>query len=226
MIQATLADIAKHLGSNLPTKNTDFSGISVDTRSLAPGNLYIAIRGTQFDGHQFLAEAAKKGAAAALVDQLTECDIPQLVVNDTVLALGKITEYWRDRFSLPLIGVTGSNGKTTLKNMLAAILRAACQQEADCVLATEGNFNNHIGLPLTLSRLNAKHRYGVLEMGMNHFGEIDYLTRLAKPTIAIINNAAAAHLEGVQSIAGVAKAKGEIFAGLNDQGIAVLNRDD
>ncbi len=224
MIHGTLSDLANQLDVRAPAQDTDFSGISIDTRHMLPDSLYVAIRGEQFDGHQFVAEAAQKGAAAALVSQKMDCDLPQLIVNDPILALGKITENWRDRFSIPVIAVTGSNGKTTLKNMIASILRAAC--EDNLVLATEGNFNNHIGLPLTLSRLNEKHRYAVLEMGMNHFGEIEYLTRLAKPSVAVINNAAESHLEGLQNVAGVAKAKGEIFLGLTPNGTAVLNRDD
>lgn len=226
MIHAKLIDIAKQLASPIPSQDSDFNGISTDTRTLLPGNLYIAIHGEQFDGHQFVKEAYKKGAIAALVSQKIDCDIPQILVNDTVLALGIITANWRNRFSIPLIAVTGTNGKTTLKNMIASILRAACKNQADLILATEGNFNNHIGLPLNLARFNEKHRYAVLEMGMNHFGEIEYLTHLAKPTIAVINNAAEGHLEGVGSIAGVAKAKGEIFSGLTKDGTAILNRDD
>lgn len=226
MITAGLFDIAKQLGANAPSQDIPFYGISTDTRTLQPGCLYVAIQGEQFDGHQFVMDAYKKGAAAALVSHKVDCDIPQIIVSDTILALGKITANWRDHFSVPLIAVTGSNGKTTLKNMIASILRAACHNQADCVLATEGNFNNNIGLPLNLARFNKKHRYAVLEMGMNHFGEIEYLTKLAKPTIAVINNAAAAHLEGVHNVVGVAKAKGEIFLGLTQNGIAILNRDD
>ncbi|HSW68773.1 MAG TPA: UDP-N-acetylmuramoyl-tripeptide--D-alanyl-D-alanine ligase [Gammaproteobacteria bacterium] len=225
MIQAALSQIAKELKATF-TQDIDFKGISIDTRTLQPGNLFVAIRGEQFDGHQFVMDAFKKGAAAALVSQKIASAIPQLIVDDTLLALGKITENWRDRFSLPVIAVTGSNGKTTLKNMIASILRAASGNQAEQVLATEGNFNNNIGLPLNLARLDKKHRYAVLEMGMNHFGEIKYLSLLAKPTIAVINNAAEAHLAGVKNVAGVAKAKGEIFLGLAEDGIAILNRDD
>ncbi len=199
MIKTTLSNIARQLNTSEPTQDTDFTGISIDTRTLTPGNLFVAIRGEQFDGHQFVMDAFKKGAAAALVTHKIECDIPQLIVNDTLLALGKITENWRDHFSLPIIGVTGSNGKTTLKNMIASILRAACQNQADLVLATEGNLNNNIGLPLNLARLNEKHQYAVLEMGMNHFGEIAYLTKMAKPAIAVINNAAEAHSEVISN---------------------------
>ena len=226
MIKATLATLAQQLNASPPAQSTDFSGISTDTRTLTPGNLYIAIRGEQFDGHQFVAEAAKKGAAAALVSEKVAVDLPQLMVDDTILALGNIAAQWRDQFVLPLIGVTGSNGKTTLKNMIAAILRAACDNQAEKVLATEGNLNNNIGMPLNLARLNAQHRYAVIEMGMNHFGEIEYLTKITRPHVALITNAGASHLEGLGDVAGVARAKGEIFLGLQENGVAVLNRDD
>lgn len=226
MIKLSLSELAKMLGTECLDNKTTFVGLSTDTRTLVAHNLFIAIRGENFNGHQFIAEAEKKGASAAIISEPVQTHLPCVTVNDTLAALGKIAAAWRDRFSLPLIGVTGSNGKTTLKNMLASICRAACHNQANQVLATEGNLNNNIGLPLMLARLNNHHRYAVIEMGMNHFGEINYLTHLAKPTIAIINNAAEAHLEGVKDVAGVARAKGEIFAGLDPNGIAVLNRDD
>jgi UDP-N-acetylmuramoyl-tripeptide--D-alanyl-D-alanine ligase len=226
MITLSLLDIAEKLSYPTPTQNAIFTGISTDTRQLMPNNLFVAIRGENFDGHSFVEAAHKNGAIAALVDHAIASPIPQLVVNDTLEALGKITALWRNQFSLPIVGVTGSNGKTTLKNMLANILLAACKQDAQSILATEGNLNNHIGLPLMLARLNAQHRFAVLEMGMNHFNEIAYLTQLAKPTVAVITNAAECHLEGVGDVAGVAKAKGEIFLGLSPNGIAVLNADD
>ena len=146
-------------------------------------------------------------------------------MSDTLAALGTLSAHWRDRFQLPLVGVTGSNGKTTLKNMIASILRAACN-DPTAVLSTIGNLNNQIGLPLTLLRLSDEHQYGVIEMGMNHFGEISYLTKLTKPMVAVITNAAECHLEGLKDVAGVAKAKGEIFEGLLPNGVAILNRDD
>lgn len=226
MIKMSLSEAAKHLECTVPSSDLIFQGISTDTRTLVPGNLYVAIRGEQFDGHDFVAEALKKGASAALVSRQVNSAIPQLVVNDTLAAFGKISQIWRQRFSIPIIGVTGSNGKTTLKNMIASILRAACHNDAAHVLATEGNLNNNIGVPIMLSRLNEQHRYAVIEMGMNHFGEIAYLTQLAQPQVAVINNAAEAHLEGLKDVAGVARAKGEIFLGLSKDGTAILNRDD
>jgi len=226
MIKLSLATVAQTIPYSILNQNAEFQGISIDTRTLLPGNLYIAIMGEQFDGHQFITQAEEKGASALLVSTPVDSTLPQLIVNDTVSALGQLSKLWRNYFSLPLIGVTGSNGKTTLKNMIASILTAACEGDSKQVLATQGNLNNHIGVPLTLAKLNTHHRYGVIEMGMNHFGEIAYLTELTRPQIAVINNAAASHLEGLQDIAGVARAKGEIFLGLPANGIAILNQDD
>jgi len=226
MIKMSLSQIATQLNYLQPTQEATFEGICSDTRTIKPKSLFVAIQGEHFDGNEFVTEAFKKGAACALVSRLIDCPIPQLIVKDTLQALGEIGAYWRNQFSLPIVGITGSNGKTTLKNMIASILQAACQHNANQVLATEGNLNNNIGLPLMLARLDASHHFAVLEMGMNHFGEIAYLTALAKPNVAVITNAAEAHLEGLGSIAGVAKAKGEIFQGLQPNGTAILNRDD
>lgn len=226
MIHMTLAKAATILGLNPVQAEKEFHGISIDTRTLQPGNLFIAIPGEKVDGHDYISEACAKGAVALLVSRPVESDLPQLVVDDTTLALGKLGAAWRQQFVIPFIAITGSNGKTTVKNMVSSILIAACQDQASHVLATLGTLNNHWGLPLTLARLNAQHRYAAIEMGMNHFGEIDYLTRLTQPNIAMITNAAAAHLQGLGDVAGVAKAKGEIFNGLTSDGIAILNRDD
>ncbi len=209
------------------------SGVSTDSRRLVPGDLFIALRGEHFDGYNFVGNAAQAGAAAALVNadscqgkpQQPAPGIPLLLVDDTRLALGKLAGWWRRRFTIPVVAITGSNGKTTVKEMLACIL---CEQagSADAVLATRGNLNNDIGMPLTLLQMNAAHRYAVIEMGMNHPGEIDYLTRIAMPDVALINNASGAHLEGLGSVEAVAQAKGEIFAGLQHRGTAVINSDD
>jgi UDP-N-acetylmuramoyl-tripeptide--D-alanyl-D-alanine ligase len=227
MITMSLPELARIIDAAPKSiSDSSFSGFSIDSRTIKPGNVYVAIRGTQFDGHSFIAQAFESGAVAAIVDELNACPIPQLCVPDTVKALGLAAANWRDRFDLPLIAVTGSNGKTTLKNMIASILKAKTGN-ADHVFATLGNFNNEIGLPLTLARLNKSHQFGVVEMGMNHSGEIAYLTRLTKPHVAVINNAAASHLEGVGgNLYGVAKAKGEIFLGLQLHGMAIINRDD
>lgn len=226
MIQMTLTQAASILGLTNTTFDGQFYGISIDTRTLERGNLFIALAGERTDGHEHIEEAKRKGATAAIVSRKTDSSLPQLVVNDVVLALGKLGAAWRDQFSIPFIACTGSNGKTTLKNMIATIMTAACNGDDNKVLATKGTLNNHLGLPLTLARLSAKHRYAAIEMGMNHFGEIEYLTKLTRPNVAVITNAAASHLEGVGDIAGVARAKGEIFLGLPRDGTAILNRDD
>ncbi|MBX3646425.1 MAG: UDP-N-acetylmuramoyl-tripeptide--D-alanyl-D-alanine ligase [Rhodocyclaceae bacterium] len=230
----SLMEAALATGGTAVQGNPRIEGVSTDTRTLASGELFIALRGERFDGHDYVGEAASRGASAAMVDQAwTEgrtLELPSLVVADTRMALGHLAAWWRTRFDIPLIGVTGSNGKTTVKEMIAAILRAQAAIDgcdpALAVLATTGNLNNEIGLPLMLLRLHAGHRAAVLEMGMNHPGEIAYLTRLAQPTVALVNNAQRAHLEGLGSVAEVARAKGEIFDGLREGGVAVINADD
>ena len=205
-----------------------FVGVSTDSRSIGAGELFIALKGENFDGHDYVATALSRGAVAAMVDAewaQRQQAMPLLAVADTRRGLGQLAAAWRARFELPLIGVTGSNGKTTVKEMCAAIFRAWIG-DASAVLATEGNLNNDVGLPLMLLRLRPTHRAAVIEMGMNHPGEIDYLTRLAQPTVAVITNAQRAHLEGLGGLAAVARAKGEIFAGLRPGGGAVINADD
>lgn len=227
MIQFRLSEVAKQLGVEIPATDTQFTGISHDTRTVSPGNLFIAIKGERIDGHDLIPEAIKAGAVAAMVSRhQPDISLPQIVVPDTILALGSMVAGWRKRFQLPLVAVTGSNGKTTVKNMIASIFEAATSPSVNAVLSTSGNLNNAIGLPLTLARLGSQHHYAVLEMGMNHFGEIAHLSAIARPGIAIITNAAASHLAGVGDIAGVAKAKGEIFSGLQENGVAILNADD
>jgi UDP-N-acetylmuramoyl-tripeptide--D-alanyl-D-alanine ligase len=226
MINMTLAELARILNQTTTHPSITFNGLSKDTRANTQGTLFIAIQGENFDGHQFVAEAYQKGAVAALVSHDLDCPIPQIIVSDVIAALGQLAGNWRDRFKLPLIGVTGSNGKTTLKNMLAAIVTAAAAEEGADILATEGNLNNNIGVPITLARLNEKQHYGIIEMGMNNPGEITYLTKITKPHVAVITNAAEAHLQGLQDVAGVAREKGNIFLGLPSNGIAILNKDD
>lgn len=226
MIKMTLANAATILGIPDVSSDIEFRGISIDTRKLIAKNLFIALPGSQVDGHEFINDAFQKGASCALVAHKVNSPLPQLVAPDIVTALGRLSGAWRTQFNIPIIAATGSNGKTTLKNMLSSILIAACHGDATRVLATQGNYNNHLGLPLTLSELNEGHRYGAVELAMNHFGEIAYLSKIARPTVAVITNAAACHLEGVGDLEGVARAKGEIFQGLGKDGIAVLNRDD
>lgn len=204
--------------------------VGTDSRVIVPGQLFVALRGERFDGHGFAEAALAAGAAAVMVDARWEAEHAQsnaarLVVEDTRLALGALAAGWRQRFDIPLIGITGSNGKTTVKEMCASILRAWFGRE-DAVHATQGNFNNDIGLPLTLLGLRGHHRAAVIEMGMNHPGEITMLTGLARPTVALVNNAQRAHLEGMGSLDAVAREKGQIYAGLTGEGVAVVNADD
>ena len=198
-----------------------FTGVGTDTRSLTNGDLFFALRGPNFDGHLFLVEAFGAGAAGAVVSRTISTALPTIEVEDTRVALGSLASYWRQQFNFPVIAVTGSNGKTTVKNMIASIL-----SQSAVGWATEGNLNNDIGVPLTLLKLRQQHKFAVVEMGMNHRGEMAYLSGLAKPNIAVITNAAHAHLEGLGSVEQVAHAKGEIFGGLHEDGIAVINADD
>jgi UDP-N-acetylmuramoyl-tripeptide--D-alanyl-D-alanine ligase len=221
-----LSEAALATGGRIVGEDTAFDAVSTDSRAIQAGNLFVALRGERFDGHDFVDDCLQRGAAAAMVDERWQTGQtgPLLVVEDTRLALGILAAYWRGKFTLPMAAVTGSNGKTTVKEMLASILRV--NSADDAVLATQGNLNNDIGLPLTLLKLRAAHRYAVIEMGMNHPGEISYLTRLAKPGVALINNALPAHLEGLGSVEAVAHAKGEIFEGLAVDGTAIINIDD
>lgn len=224
MSMMTIAAAAQAIGAQVRGAAT-FARVTTDSRQIQPGDLFVALRGEKFDGHQFAQAALDAGAAAVMVDEQGAAGItPAVVVADTRLALGRLAAYWRRQMPARIVGVTGSSGKTSVKEMLAAILRAAAGENA--VLATQGNLNNDIGMPLTLLRLRSEHQYGVIEMGMNHAGEIDYLTRLAQPDVALINNAGTAHIGMLGSVAAIAAAKGEILAGLPDQGIAVINADD
>jgi len=220
-----LSDIAAAIGGQLTGADGAVSGVSTDTRSIGAGQLFVALRGERFDAHDFLDQAAANGATAMLVASIDElpAGVSAVVVDDTRLALGRLAAAWRARFELPVIAVTGSNGKTTTKEMIAAILKAAF---GEAVLATRGNLNNDIGLPLTLLGLDAAHRAAVIEMGMNHPGEIAYLTGLGAPTVALVNNAQRAHLEGMGDLDEVAREKGSIFNGLRPEGVAVINADD
>lgn len=217
----SLAIVAEALKAPRVGNDVRIGGVSIDTRQLARGDLYVALKGERFDGHTFLAEAISAGAAAALLGREVDTTLPYVRVPDTRLALGELARFWRGQFSIPVIGVTGSNGKTTVKEMIGSIMSDI---GPGCV--TRGNLNNDIGMPLTLLRLRAADRYAVIEMGMNHLGEIDYLTRIARPTVALITNAAEAHLAGVGGLQQVAQAKGEIFTGLADDGTAIINADD
>ncbi len=221
-----LSEAAAMLGVPFSGSDAGVMRVSTDSRSIQPGDLFIALRGEKFDGGRFAAQALQQGAAGVVLDRAQAPDMAAAIrVDDTRLALGKLAAAWRRRFAVPVVAITGSNGKTTVKEMLAAILRMETGVE-DSVLHTEGNLNNDIGLPLMLLRLRDTHQYAVLEMGMNHAGEIDYLTRLASPDVALVNNALTAHIGFLGSVENIARAKGEIFNGLSDAGIAVFNADD
>ncbi len=208
--------------------NVHFCGVSTDSRHLARGEIFVALRGEHFDGHDYVAMAQARGAAAAIVDReaagrLLDLGLPLIEVADTRLSLGALAADWRSRFQLPLLAVTGSNGKTTTKEMIASILAAAY---GNAVLATRGNYNNDIGLPLTLLGMTESHRAAIVEMGMNRPGEIAYLAGIARPTVAVITNAQRAHLAGMGSLEAIAAEKGSIFTGLDEAGVAVFSADE
>jgi UDP-N-acetylmuramoyl-tripeptide--D-alanyl-D-alanine ligase len=216
-----LSELREIAGGELRGGDAEFTAVSIDTRTLSPGELYLAIRGQRFDGNDFVAEAVRAGASAAVVERFAESEIPQLRVADGRLALGRLGAAWRARWPGRVVGITGSNGKTTVKEMVAQVLSVAAP-----TFRTQGNLNNDIGVPLTLLRLRSEHRYAAIEMGANHYGEIAYVGGLAVPDVAIVSNAGAAHLEGFGSVAGVARAKGELIEALPSSGVAVLNADD
>ncbi len=222
-----LSDCAETVRGTMNGDDVLFSSVSIDTRSLSPEQLYVAIKGQNFDGNEFVDQAQQLGAVAAIVHVGVKTTMPHIVVDDTRLALAQMAGAWRNSLSqtdksvLSVVGVTGSNGKTTVKEMVASILAVNAS-----VLYTQGNLNNDIGVPLTLLRLDETHRYAVIEMGANHAGEIAYASHYAQADVVIITNAGAAHLEGFGSVEGVAKAKGEIIETLKSDGFAVINKDD
>lgn len=216
-----LSTAATSMNGDLVGSDRIFDGVSTDTRTIRGGELFVALQGPNFDGRDYVLQASEKGAAAAVVTSQVKEGIAQITVADTRLALGQLGAAWRRDQSAAVIGITGSNGKTTLKE-----LTAACLSQVATTIATEGNLNNEIGMPLMLTRIDETHRFAVLEMGANNAGEIEYLTALAEPDVVAITNAGAAHLEGFGSIDGVAKAKGEILCGKSRPGIAILNADD
>jgi UDP-N-acetylmuramoyl-tripeptide--D-alanyl-D-alanine ligase len=221
----TKDDLTRATGGRwLETPPAELVSVSTDTRTLSPGALFVALKGERFDAHDYLAEAASRGAAAAVVAEARAgdaCPIPRLAVPDPLAALGRIAHLHRLRFPIPLVGITGSNGKTTTREMIAAILA-----RRGAVLKTEGNLNNEVGVPLTLLGLLPEHRAAVIEMGMNHPGEIGRLTAIAAPQVGVVTLAAPAHLEGLGSVDAVADAKAELYLGLPEGGVAVANADD
>ena len=216
-----LSEFARACGGRLTGGDAAFSDVVSDSRTLERGQLFVALKGPNFDGSAYLGAAHAAGAAGALVPAAQNVPLPQIVVPDTQVALEQAARAWRAAFAGPLIGVAGSNGKTTAKEMTAAILAQAGE-----TLATRGNLNNHIGVPLTLLRLTEAHRFAVIEMGANHPGEVAALVALARPSVGMITNAGAEHLEGFGSLEGVARAEGEMVAGLGSSATAVINADD
>ena len=221
MINMRLSSACRAINGELQGADRRFRGCSYDSRTLQPDELFIALRGETRDGHDFIPAACANGAGAALVEQDADYPLPVIRVDDARKQSGLLAAYWRARFDLPVIAVTGSNGKTTVKEMLSAILSVNAR-----VLATRGNLNNDIGVPLTLFRLAPGHAYAVVEMGANHPGEIRWLSRLAGPQVALVTQCAPAHLQGFGSVDGVAKAKAEIYEGLAPGGTAIVNGDD
>ena len=223
MMQLSAASLAMH--GSLIGDDSAFDCVGTDSRAVRPGQLFVALKGERFDGHDYAEQALAQGAAGVVLEKNTANLAPAIVVEDSYLALGQLAAHWRAKFAIPVVAITGSNGKTTVKEMLSAILAVKAGGMAS-IHATVGNLNNHIGLPLTLLKLRDSHQFAVLEMGMNHLGEIAYLSDLAKPTLALINNAGTAHLGELGSRDKIAQAKGEIFAGLAANGVALINADE
>lgn len=217
----SLNQLAERCSARLLERDINFVSVSTDSRKVKSGDLFVALRGERFDAHDFIEAVADTGVCAAVVERKQNIPLPQLVVDNTVTALGELGALNRDRFTGKLIAITGSSGKTTVKEMLASIL--ATQGK---VLATQGNLNNHIGVPLTLLQISNEHQFAVIEMGASAVGEIGYLAHLAKPDVSVVNNVGTAHIGGFGSVVNIAKGKGEIYEHLPEQGVAVINLDD
>ncbi len=223
MIEMMLSTIAQKINAKLIGEDILISEVFTDTRQGSDNSLFIALVGENFDAHNFVDKAEKQGAIALLVSRSVKSELPQLLVDDTEKALGMLANLVRKTVNPKVIGITGSAGKTSVKEMVARILQeATCKSE---VLATAGNFNNHIGVPLTLLRLKGNEKYAVIEMGANHIGEIAYCASIAEPQVTVVNNVAPAHIEGFGSVEGVAKAKGEIYQSLDANGVGIINLD-
>ncbi len=221
MTGLTLSDCCAHTGGTLLGEDGVLSSVSIDTRAAVKGSVFFAISGENFDGHRFVENAVALGAVAVVVEHDCGVDVPQLIVRNTRTAMGAIAQLWRRQFDVAVAVITGSNGKTTVKEMLASILA-----REGLVHATKGNLNNDIGVPLTLFGLNASHQFAVIELGANAPGEIAGLAAIAEPQVAVVNNVGPAHLQGFGSLQGVANAKGEVFEHLPDSGVAVINCDE
>ncbi len=220
-MKRTLRGAAAALGGQLVGDDRPYGAVATDSRTLAPGALFVALRGPNFDGRDFVAAAAERGAVAAIVDRAVPLALPQIVVADALRALQQLGQAWRRGFSMPLVAIAGSNGKTTVKEMTAAIL-----SRMGATLATQGNLNNHIGVPLTLMRLDPSHCSAVVEMGANRIGDVADLVRLALPSVGLITNAGAEHLEGFGDLNGVARGEGEMVSCLDPAATGIINADD
>ena len=221
MISMLLSEAAKTIGASLNGEDVIFSGCSTDSRTIEKGNLFIALKGENFDGHKYISVAEKKGASSLIVDREISNTKSFIKVKNTRKAMGLLAKSWREKITIPLIAITGSNGKTTVKEMVTNILSTVSS-----VHATPGNLNNDIGVPKTLFGLNKNHNYAVVEMGANNSGEIEWLSKISLPNVAVITQCAPAHLEGFKNIESVAKAKAEIYLGLQSSGTAIINADD
>ncbi|MFV2033462.1 MAG: UDP-N-acetylmuramoyl-tripeptide--D-alanyl-D-alanine ligase, partial [Gammaproteobacteria bacterium] len=222
MIEMSLQKLSKLVGEPVgPMPDQSFRGVTIDSRENCSGRLFIAIRGDRFDGHDYIESAYRKGAKAALVETASDCEIPQIQVIDCRLAMARVANHWRHACQASVIALTGSNGKTTVKEMLCQILARQAPTHA-----TQGNFNNDIGLPLTLFDLSVDDRFTVLELGANHRGEIANLAQIAEPDIVYVNNVAAAHLTGFGTLQSVIEAKGELYAYCQPHHRAVFNLDE
>jgi UDP-N-acetylmuramoyl-tripeptide--D-alanyl-D-alanine ligase len=220
-VKRTLREAARVIGGELIGEDRPYGCVCTDSRTLKPGALFVALRGPNFDGAAFVQAAAAQGAIGALVERATPGGLPQVLVPDTLRALQELARSWRADFTLPVVAVAGSNGKTTAKEMTAAIL-----SRMGLCMATHGNLNNHIGVPVTLMRLEASHRSAVIEMGANAIGDVAALMHIAQPTVGLITNAGAEHLEGFGNLDGVAKGEGETVSCLGEAGTAIINADD
>lgn len=221
MISLSLKQVAEGLNATLHGSDRVFNGCSIDSRQIREGQLFIALHGPNFDGHEYLDAARQRGAVAAMIDSDCQTEMATIRVSNTRIALGDLAHLWRLKFTIPVVGITGSNGKTTVKEMLSSILTCSGN-----VLSTRGNLNNDIGVPQTLFGLDKFHDFAVIEMGANHSGEIARLCEIATPSVAVVTQCAPAHLEGFGTVENVALAKGEIFESLDRNGTAIINRDD
>lgn len=216
----TIAEAAAVLGCHYQGEDKQITGAQIDSRKIEPNQLFVAVKGQKADGHDYLEAASQAGASVALVSTLQAFPIPQLVVDDVIDAFGRLAALWRQKCDCTVIGITGSNGKTTVKEMLATVLASYAE-----TVATDGNLNNHFGVPLTLFRLQSSTQYAVVEMGISQLGDMKQLVEWVQPTIALITNIGPAHIAGLGSEASIAKEKGLIFSCLTEQGVAIVNAD-